>query len=347
MALLPLEFKYGLPCRKPETILYALETGMDLRILSLATIEIWNHIDVIKQYVAAGGVINLAFLSFAVRNSKCNLIEVLALFDTNMFAPTKNISGDDFYDSDEEVDKKDSQDESFLMKNLCKEQYVDFIGSPQKLLYAVLESKRSGADKLSCMNLIFDMFDVEYNSQYRFDLNVFVGEKDDIIYNLLEKLLNKKLLSIGSTLYRIFSSDYDDDFIIKITNYLYTIDPDSFDDRAIKKCVMTGSAKIIKHFHDLGFDIFSDPYLLSAINTDDLFRKSNIQFWNQMLEYGADLKNYFPKIRYGFNTENQTEKIIWFLDNCNGLEETIKSNINAWKNISPELKQRLGLEIQN
>jgi hypothetical protein len=87
---LPIKFYHCLPCENREDLDYVLLQGLDLRMVKLGP-GIWKHSSLVRDFVDAGGKLDINDLFNFMRNADtcADIISILQLFPPNIFIESK------------------------------------------------------------------------------------------------------------------------------------------------------------------------------------------------------------------------------------------------------------------
>jgi hypothetical protein len=311
---LPKDYLYAIRCSTPESIYHALRENLDLRMLSLTTCEIWDHMEAVRNFIDAGGVLTMADLSYAIKNEAVDFEELLQLIDP------KTIFNCESDDDLEKLCKKGTQN---------KWEEIIFINSTTKLIGAILCSKRS--NKLEILDIILDNFDLPKSFFWRTVTDACLcPHNHKIAHNIIEKLVSKQILSSstivhylirshGETMgifikdhnqFNIDNKPFDDQTLLAV---LKILDLDPTEDRIARDCIYLNSMAAMKYLHENGFDVVKNAFNTRYNGGYRLLQNIKIEVFDYLLSIGVDFKSnidFFLRTTFHCYVE---EKLGWFI----------------------------------
>jgi hypothetical protein len=347
------DYFYAIRCSKPDSIYYAISTGLDLKMLSMTTVEIWNHMPAIRDFVDAGGILTMADLTYAVDNISVNFEEVLQLIDpATIFECDENDEYDDQIGGPYCLTK--------LCGNDCTENGLIFVNSGITLITAVLVSNRS--KKLEIFDMILDLFELPGSYLWKNIINACLHpDNHKIAVNIIEKLVTRQPESCDCVIHDLvelyaasvgiynqhgafaqnFTEKFDDNILLKI---LHTLNLDPADNLLAAECIYLNSVAAIKYLHENGFDIIGNILGSHVKRCRTLLKVTSFDVFNYLLQIGVDFKPYvdfFLDCNFGRFID---DKLCWFIDNIAKDDAELKTKIKniVMKNYpGDELRQKI------
>jgi hypothetical protein len=340
------EFKYVIRCSKPETICEAISMGLDLRMLNLASIEIWNHMAVISDFVNAGGVLTVADLSFAVRNPSCNLAEVLDLAGADIFKNYAESSADDEEDSAAQLEDLVSK------SDIC----ISFISSEFALMQQIMRYRTQTI--LEDIDTVFNVYGHKFFMSIDILDTCLTGPSIIFFSKIITKFMDAEFFDQNAILRHLFFGRNKNKFNIPIDeNVLLDIikmfDVNSIPLEIIQLSINTYSSLIVEYFLDNGFDL--SAYCESDKCERNLLIYADIKFMELLKNNGCDLKPFCKHFVIGFiyrDYEVELKKMEWLIDNVIDDDVDLRADFKTlvqhyYSTASTELKKKLGIKDQN
>jgi hypothetical protein len=343
----PLEFKYVITCRNPKAIYNAIHHGIRFEMLNLASVEIWDHMDAIRDYVNAGGVITIADLTFAVANINCNLEEVLCLVGSDIF--------DAHEDDMDEYGCYKSTNEITVFQSLTDEDVGKLIRSKAILVESILCNKRKTI--LKDLDTVFDWFGDKCYISPRILNYCFLEQQNTISHEIIHKLIERDAIDQNGVLSHIFDSFFlrrigiknlvKEDMLMKI---LQNMDISSILAHVASDSIWTGYLSIVQYFVSNGFNVFSNK-TNNGSRINAWLHRCSIEFLDWIRQNGCDLSYYCRHFRVeyicGSIEEGEIDKINWLVDNVVAGDDELMNIFkkeSLWLGVPAKIKLKIGIE---
>jgi hypothetical protein len=342
MTFLPKGLHRSIKCQKNEELQFVLDNYYDIRMVSLATVEIWDNLDTIKSYVYAGGVITAEDLSCAVANLSTSISDIMNLIPDNIF---DNIS---------------NPPHSIYARQGSHTVLIRYVSTLFVLLAEMLSSRHT-CTKILDLTTILDKFYDPHKDHSQLLAVKLLGMCFTIRINnnfeFLETLNNRfniehnKIVIGLCSRYQDRTANVDTESVLK---FIQSLDLDVTCEKLAADCVWL-PLPIIQYLSEIGFDLVSNVNFVKR-SFDDRF-----QFVPKWLAISSIEKLVFLK-EIGINftqccdaliqivditSDFISDKIIWLLDNVFDPEleteqKKLKEAAKKYRYATADLKSKLG-----
>jgi hypothetical protein len=304
MSDLPSSYHGAIVCRRPLDVTWAFENNLDLRMLSFRNEHIWEHIDVIQEFINAGGKLNLADLSYACKTSNWeNSIMAMQLFSPTIFSD-KNLN-------------ENSKDDNVSIEYFC----------PRQLLEIIIKSVDK--NKAVVVKFALEYFEEKPDAN---DYGYLVGsfgytrcDQNEIV-EIFTMFIENNYMSANYLIYAMLKENYGagplytrDVFSSNLILHFCKKYPlDVSDSKILKYCCYAGddTFDVIKYLHEIGFDV------VAGVDVSGACSKITTNVIAFLVDLGLVLDQHVDSVVWQMSIDARecetdsvtTEKFDWFMD---------------------------------